>query len=105
RASTRTTDFVARYGGEEFAVLTPETPATSADVVANRIRETIFQKTSEKTESEGIPGVTASLGIASTDPSTEPAEDLVRRADEALYRAKREGRNRAVRATEAPAER
>jgi len=100
KASTRATDFVARYGGEEFAILTPETPAVSSDVVAERIREAIARRTAEKSDAEGIPAVTASLGIASTDLAIESAEDLVRRADEALYRAKREGRNRAVRATE-----
>jgi diguanylate cyclase (GGDEF)-like protein len=98
RASTRSTDFVARFGGEEFAILTPETPATSADVVAERIRDTIAKRTAERAEPEGIPAVTASLGLASTDAEIESAEDLVRRADEALYRAKREGRNRVVRA-------
>jgi two-component system cell cycle response regulator len=100
RGATRTTDFVARYGGEEFVILTPETPVVSADVVAERLRAAIFKRTTEKSEEEGIPAVTASLGIASTDLGIESGDDLVKRADEALYRAKREGRNRVVRAAE-----
>ncbi|MCU1348039.1 MAG: hypothetical protein JWO56_1069, partial [Acidobacteria bacterium] len=78
-------DLAARYGGEEFAVLLPHARAADAAQVAERLRNGI--------ERLGI-GVTASFGIAvmTPDGSTQP-QALIRRADEALYLAKRSGRN------------
>jgi diguanylate cyclase (GGDEF)-like protein len=97
KASTRATDLVGRFGGEEFVVLAPETPleANAAGILAERIRQTIQRRTRAK-RSQGLPEVTASLGVASTELKVANEAELLKRADEALYRAKREGRNRVV---------
>ncbi len=99
KQSVRTTDLAGRYGGEEFMVLAPETPASSARIVAERIRNAISTRTYEKA-SEGLPTVTASLGVASTELDVATEGALVKRADESLYRAKHEGRNRVILAGE-----
>lgn len=95
RAARRVTDLTARYGGEEFAVLLPDTSWEAAMTLAASLRAAV--------ESLGIspPGtgsaavVTLSLGVAVAYPheGTDP-QGLIRAADEALYRAKRKGRNR-----------
>jgi diguanylate cyclase (GGDEF)-like protein len=95
RESIRATDLVARFGGEEFIVLAPETTAAAAQVVAERIRRAITAKTTAKTD-QGLPVVTASIGVASTEVQVVDENELVAKADAALYRAKHEGRNRVV---------
>lgn len=95
RESIRTTDLVARFGGEEFIVLAPETSAAAAHMVAERIRRAITEKTTAKAD-QGLPVVTASLGVATTEVPVLDESDLVAKADTALYRAKHEGRNRVV---------
>ncbi|MBX7116266.1 MAG: diguanylate cyclase [Myxococcaceae bacterium] len=95
----RETDFVARFGGEEFAALLPQTTAFGGRLVAERIREEL----QHGRPSDANPVVTASFGVAAfplADVRT-PAQ-LVHTADLALYRAKREGRNRVVSVTHAP---
>ncbi|MFC2016773.1 diguanylate cyclase [Chloroflexota bacterium] len=89
RESIRTLDTAFRYGGEEFAIILPETPPKSAYVVAERIRERL----EEKTSSEAMT-VTASFGIASWPTDSVTKEEIIGRADAALYHAKRTGRNR-----------
>jgi diguanylate cyclase (GGDEF)-like protein len=95
REATRNTDLVSRFGGEEFLVLAPETAAAAGGFVADRIRESIAYRTSQKSD-QGLPAVTASLGVASTELTVANETELVARADQALYRAKHEGRNRVV---------
>ncbi|HYC59126.1 MAG TPA: diguanylate cyclase [Thermoanaerobaculia bacterium] len=81
----RAADVVARYGGEEFVVLLPETDATKARDVAEALRKKI----------EELGTITASIGVATEVASRDNTpEALVKRADEALYEAKRGGRNR-----------
>jgi two-component system cell cycle response regulator len=89
----RSVDIVARYGGEEFIVVLPETSTEGAVTFAERIRERIEGRMFESTDHSLL--LTTSIGVA-TFPSARVAsmEDLVARADEALYRAKAEGRNR-----------
>ena len=82
----RTTDFVCRYGGEEFAILLPHTSGKSAFRLADRMRAAI-----EK-EWDGCQ-VTISVGVETYSPGMADGECLVRGADEALYKAKRAGRN------------
>jgi diguanylate cyclase (GGDEF)-like protein len=96
RATVREIDLAARLGGEEFAVLLPETDAEGAAVVAGRLRERLEQLQLSAT-AKGHVTVTASFGYASAPP-LDRVEDLPAAADEALYRAKREGKNRVVEA-------
>jgi two-component system cell cycle response regulator len=93
--SIRTTDLAGRYGGEEFIVIAPETPAIGCGLVAERIRKAITRQTAAKAE-EGMPTVTASFGVASLDLKIKSSDELIKRADQALYQAKHEGRNRVV---------
>ena len=90
KSSLRETDLVARYGGEEFSVILPETDKEGASIAAERVRKTI----SEQTFGEVGAKMTISLGVASYPDDACLRADLIRQADEALYRAKREGRNR-----------
>jgi diguanylate cyclase (GGDEF)-like protein len=85
-ALLRTPDRFGRYGGEEFVVLLPETDAAEALIVAERIRAARGDST--------LPPNTVSIGVASYRVSDTRVEDLLERADAALYRAKANGRNR-----------
>ncbi len=85
----RKVDMAARWGGEEFLMLLPETDLPGAKVLAERLRLGI----AEKECCDGRVRVTASLGLAQFQKGDD-VDSLVRRADEALYRAKRSGRNR-----------
>lgn len=91
--SVRSVDFVARYGGEEFVVVLPETQLAGAVKFAERMRERIAG-TPFVREHGGV-HITASIGVASYPKGdVHTVDDLFARADEALYRAKSEGRNR-----------
>ncbi|MFZ9887915.1 MAG: diguanylate cyclase [Myxococcota bacterium] len=90
----RPSDVVARYGGEEFCLLLRDTDAAAAGMVAERVGAALRADGIPVADAERL-SVTASIGIAvATDGETW--ESLFRRADEALYRAKREGRDRFV---------
>ena len=91
RYHVRGADVVARYGGEEFLVIMPGSAAADAETVAERLRWAIGGHPVELRD--GSVHVTVSLGIAWTVRGTSP-EDLLERADAALYRAKAAGRNR-----------
>ena len=86
--SIRSVDMAFRYGGEEFTVILPETQLNDAYKVAERIRKTIEAKASP-----GTMPITASLGISSWPVDGMTKEDIVSRADAALYHAKQMGRN------------
>lgn len=90
--SVRETDVVGRFGGEEFIVLLPHTDVTSAAVVAQRIRRRM-DRTRARYRDRRI-RVTLSLGVAEARPGADGFDELLRLADEALYAAKRAGRNR-----------
>ncbi|MBI4510035.1 MAG: diguanylate cyclase [Deltaproteobacteria bacterium] len=95
RATIRATDVAGRFGGEEFMILAPETGRDTATTLGERIRATV-QGCSEAA-GDGIPLVTVSVGIATTESLDGCGyDDLVHLADDALYRAKRDGRNRVV---------
>ncbi len=83
---------LARYGGEEFAILLPETPKEEALKVAEQIRKAV-EKSAFNIRREKV-SMTVSIGVASLPDDTLDAEALIQKADQALYRAKREGRNR-----------
>ena len=92
RKNLRTYDYIFRWGGEEFIVLAPETDAKKAMQLAEKIRKLI-----EEHNFEAVGKVTVSLGVAQFDPTTESNIDkVIKRADNALYISKKEGRNRAT---------
>lgn len=88
---------LARYGGEEFAILLPETTKAEATKIAEMIRRTV-EKSSFNIRREAVT-MTVSIGVANLPEDTLDVENLVQKADQALYRAKREGRNRVCVAT------
>ena len=89
---SRETDFCARYGGEEIAVLMPLTDVDKALPIAERIR----RKVEDTLMGSQKIRVTVSGGVAAVQPSTKRMGEVVQAADQALYRAKKEGRNRIV---------
>ena len=89
----RNTDLLVRYGGEEFCCLLPETDCQSTAFVAERLRATIENEA--VTYSCHVVNITASFGVCGLE-GIENDRDLIRRADEALYEAKKAGRNRVV---------
>ena len=95
-SNTRPSDFACRAGGEEFVVVMPRTPGDIACLAAERLRRSIctapftIRPLGEPLE------ITISIGVASTEGGDESPETLMKRADEALYEAKRAGRNRVV---------
>jgi len=86
----RASDSLTRWGGEEFIVLMPNTPLAHARLTAERLRSEVAQQ-----GFTGIGALTACFGVAEFSP-TESIEQWIKRADEALYRAKRAGRNRVI---------
>ena len=92
KSSVRQYDIVGRYGGEEFLVVLPHTDAGQLRGFAERLWEKVR---SEPFHYDGHDiSVTISLGVAAASGSDESHEELIRRADDALYRAKSEGRDR-----------
>ncbi len=91
-------DWVARYGGEEFVIVVPETDAKGARSMAEKLRRTISNRTIE-TEEKMI-SITASFGVSGLNPHTPnekiSLESLIDQADNYLYQAKQEGRNRVI---------
>ena len=93
----RQTDIVARYGGEEFCLILPDTDQSGAMAIAERLRQAVLDAAIPHEGSEtGV--VTISLGIATYPPhqTVRTCEDLLIRADQALYAAKHAGRNQTV---------
>src|SRR5712672_163629 len=95
KKSVRGIDLACRYGGEEFVVLMPETDMAVATMVAERLRHRIAGEPFPIQQSARRVEVTISIGLATLAPE-EGASGLLKRADQALYRAKRDGRNRVV---------
>jgi diguanylate cyclase (GGDEF)-like protein len=94
KESIRSCDYAARYGGEEFMLILPETEAEDGVELAERIRNQIAEK---EMGSDGNPlKVTISIGVASFPKDGDDPHSLMKRADAALYEAKRRGRNRVV---------
>jgi len=86
-------DVVCRYGGEEFVVILPDTCSDNAMLVAERVRR--FIEGMDIALEQKVIRITVSVGVASLYPTSDDTpQDLLARCDEALYTAKREGRNR-----------
>ncbi len=104
RETARRSDFVARYGGEEFAIGLPDTDREGAVTLAERFRAAI------ETHAWPDRAITVSFGAATVVPDSEGAqvtpvlEDLIAKADKALYRSKAEGRNRVTHWSDVPDE-
>jgi diguanylate cyclase (GGDEF)-like protein len=92
RQNIRNTDVAGRYGGEEFIIILPQTDLSSALVVVERIRS-VIENAEMKDSAGNVFAITVSLGLSSWGPG-EDAHSLVSRTDEALYKAKENGRNR-----------
>jgi two-component system cell cycle response regulator len=96
RASVRNVDLICRMGGEEFVVVLPDAGMDISLKVAERIRRVVSAKPFDAAARMGPLLVTVSLGVALIESPSDSIDDIIKRADEALYRAKREGRNRVI---------
>ncbi len=92
KSSVREVDMIARYGGEEFCVVLPETTRDLAVSVGERIRRSVEENTIKAFDEEL--NMTVSVGVATYPEDGKSIEDLLEKADTALYKAKRRGRNR-----------
>ena len=95
REGVRGVDLVSRHGGEEFVLVMPDTDADYAASVAERLRSDVEREPFVTRSGAQIP-VTVSVGIAEWHGPSDTPDDLIRRADSALFSAKRAGRNRVV---------
>ncbi|MHB8483045.1 MAG: sensor domain-containing diguanylate cyclase [Nitrospiria bacterium] len=85
---TRATDFVGRYGGEEFVVVLPETRESEAGSVAEKLLRTVKNETEK--------GISVSIGVSCFPKDAKNLGDLIQKADQALYQAKKTGKNKVV---------
>jgi len=91
----RNFDSVARYGGEEFVVIMPETGTAGARAVAERIRDAVASGSITTTRG-AVLDLTISIGMAAFPADARSEDDLIAAADQALYTAKQQGRNRVI---------
>jgi two-component system, cell cycle response regulator len=96
KKSIRGIDLACRYGGEEFVVVMPETDMAVATMVAERLRRRIASEPFPIAQGTNSAEVTISIGLAARISASDTAAGILKRADQALYRAKRDGRNRVV---------
>ena len=96
RKSIRNIDLACRLGGEEFVIVMPDTDMTVAATVAERLRRRIAGEPFPIQQGTKLLNVTLSIGIAALTNPDDTAATILKRADLALYRAKRDGRNRVV---------
>ena len=95
KRNIRGVDLACRFGGEEFVVLMPDTDYRQAQGVAERVRMSVAERGFDTAEMQPLT-VTVSVGVALNEHELDTPEMILKRADVALYRAKREGRNRVV---------
>jgi len=94
RKSIRGIDLACRYGGEEFVIVMPDTDMAVATIVAERLRRRIAAEPFVVQQGARSIEATISIGLATLDTADDTVAKIVKRADQALYRAKRDGRNR-----------
>ena len=99
RQSTRQNDCAGRYGGEEFMILLPETSLGDANDFAERLRISVYELSVDIGTAEPI-RISASFGVSCFPDPADSCEQLIRQADQAMYRAKRAGRNLVMSATD-----
>ena len=93
RETLRSTDVFCRYGGEEFLALLPETTFDEAAILADRVLSDL-RETEVRTNDDETVRFTVSIGVASLTPDVQDFSTVIQRADDALYKAKSEGRDR-----------
>ncbi|MCA3574392.1 MAG: PleD family two-component system response regulator [Aestuariivirga sp.] len=93
RSAIRSSDLACRTGGEEFVVVLSGTDLQTAERVGERVRKVVASRPFLASAGCHL-SITVSLGVASLTPADDSPDDILKRADQALYRAKREGRNR-----------
>ena len=96
RDTSREADTAARYGGEELALILPHTDLEGSYAIAERLRTEVAALRISRLDGQGVLRITASLGVAASSEGSK--DDLIAEADAALYTAKRDGKNRTVRA-------
>ena len=94
KQSIRNIDMICRIGGEEFVIVLPNTDTEVATKIADRMRRSISGKPFDVGAKNGPLTVTVSIGVAAIESQSDTLEAILKRADEALYSAKRGGRNR-----------
>jgi two-component system, cell cycle response regulator len=96
RRNTRGIDLACRLGGEEFVLVMPDADLVKAYHVGERLRQCIAASPFDGGEKTGMLEITASVGVAAPEFAGDTPELILKRADQALYCAKRDGRNRVV---------
>ncbi len=91
--AVRGCDFIARYGGDEFVVVLPETDQSEAKTIGERLRTLVSKTKFDGTQKDRESIITVSVGLATYPRDAQTREDLVKRADQALYKAKSKNRN------------
>jgi diguanylate cyclase (GGDEF)-like protein len=94
RHARRSSDLLARYGGEEFALVLPDCAGADVRAIGENVLRGVTALDIAHPTSDAAPHVTISIGAALRNASHRTPQDLIRAADEALYRAKNAGRNR-----------
>ena len=96
RANIRSIDMACRFGGEEFVLVMPDTDMSLAYRIGERLRQIIASAPFDVVSGEAPLDITISIGVAALQGPEDTPDDILKRADQALYRAKRDGRNRVV---------
>jgi diguanylate cyclase (GGDEF)-like protein len=92
----RTTDLLAKYGGDEFVIILPQTDKVGAYLAAERLRESVEKQVFPGAETQPLKKLTVSIGLAAYPEHGLSDEEILNRADKALYFAKESGRNRTI---------
>jgi len=102
RSKTRVTDLVVRWGGDEFCILMPCSNTDGVLTAAQGLVDAVVTAVQGLPEADGVPGLGASAGVACFPEDAEEAQELIARADDALYKVKEGGRGHALRYSRGP---